>query len=225
MTEILTSAQMRAVERAAIESGAVSGAQLMDRAGAGVVAAVFQTWPELAQAPCRAVALCGPGNNGGDGFVVARLLRDLGWTVAVHLFGDPDALTPDAGANYRRWQAMGETVALEELQADTLADAALVVDALFGTGLTRPLDAPVFQRLARMLDGDRPRVVAVDIPSGLSADTGLPPAGGTVIPADLTVTFHRPKRGHVMARGPQLCAQLVVADIGLGPWDHVADGA
>jgi hydroxyethylthiazole kinase-like uncharacterized protein yjeF len=81
MTELLTAAQMRAIEAEAIASGAVTGLELMERAGAGVVEAIFAEWPALATAPHRAVVLCGPGNNGGDGFVVARLLKEAGWEV------------------------------------------------------------------------------------------------------------------------------------------------
>ena len=85
MTELLTAAQMRAIEQAAIESGEVTGLELMERAGRGVVEAIFEEWPELAKTPHRAVILCGPGNNGGDGFVVARLLKEWGWEVEVFL--------------------------------------------------------------------------------------------------------------------------------------------
>ena len=89
MTELLTAAQMRAIEAAAIASGEVTGLELMERAGRGVVEAIFEEWPELAQTSHRAVVLCGPGNNGGDGFVVARLLKQWGWEVEVFLYGDP----------------------------------------------------------------------------------------------------------------------------------------
>ncbi|WP_333847902.1 NAD(P)H-hydrate epimerase, partial [Phaeobacter italicus] len=136
MTDLLTSAQMRAIEQAAIDSGEVSGLELMERAGQGVVEAIFEEWPELAEpveagrgaSPSssighsdqsrnqgrppeylekgeslrRAVVLCGPGNNGGDGFVVARLLKERCWEVEVFLYGDPDKLPPDAKANYER---------------------------------------------------------------------------------------------------------------------------
>ena len=223
MTEILTSAQMRAVEHAAIESGAVTGLELMERAGAGVLEAVFTTWPELETGARRAVILCGPGNNGGDGFVVARLLHARGWAVALYLLGDARALTPDAARNHHRWQALGSTEPLDALTLAALAGASLVVDALFGTGLTRPLDTPEARRVAQMLAGAEARVVAVDIPSGLSADTGLPPAGGVVLPADLTVSFHRPKRGHLNGEGPEACGRLEVVDIGLEPWAGAAD--
>jgi len=96
MTELLTAAQMRAIEQAAIDSGEVTGIELMERAGAGVVEAIFEKWPELAKTDHCAVVLCGPGNNGGDGFVVARLLHEWGWEVEVFLYGDEDKLPPDA---------------------------------------------------------------------------------------------------------------------------------
>src|SRR6056297_2575710 len=114
MTELLTAAQMRAIEQAAIESGQVTGLELMERAGHGVVEAVFEEWPKLARAPHRAVVLCGPGNNGGDGFVVARLLKEWGWEVEVFLYGDPAKLPSDAKANYERGQRLGGVVPLEE---------------------------------------------------------------------------------------------------------------
>src|SRR6056297_4242097 len=138
MREILTAAQMRAIEKVAIESGAVTGLELMERAGRGVVEAVFEEWPELAQAPHKALVLCGPGNNGGDGFVVARLLQEWGWQVEVFLYGDAEKLPPDAKVNYDRWRAMGDVAALDA--APRFAqEADLFVDALFGTGLGRPL--------------------------------------------------------------------------------------
>ncbi|MEL7000410.1 MAG: NAD(P)H-hydrate epimerase, partial [Pseudomonadota bacterium] len=104
MTELLTAAQMRAVEQAAIDSGEVTGLELMERAGRGVVEAILEWGPELATAPHRAVVLCGPGNNGGDGFVVARLLKQRGWEVEVFLYGDEDKLPRDAAENARLWR-------------------------------------------------------------------------------------------------------------------------
>ena len=111
MTELLTAAQMRAVEQAAIDSGDVTGLDLMERAGAGVVEAIFEWRPELAEGERKAVVLCGPGNNGGDGFVVARLLKQRGWTVDVFLYGDEAKLPPDAAENARRWRELGEVKA------------------------------------------------------------------------------------------------------------------
>ncbi|MCX7645997.1 MAG: NAD(P)H-hydrate dehydratase [Rhodobacteraceae bacterium] len=222
MDELLTSAQMRAIEQAAIASGAVTGLELMERAGRGVVEAVLAQWPELAATWRRAAVLCGPGNNGGDGFVIARLLRDWGWAVEVLLLGDPERLPPDARANRDRWAAQG---AIRPLAADTAcraADCDLVVDALFGTGLARPLRPggvlPEWLHAPHSGAGTgsgRPPVVAVDLPSGLCSDSGHVLDGGVAVRADLTVTFHARKLGHVLARGPALCGRVVVADIGL----------
>lgn len=232
MTELLTSAQMRAVEQAAIESGDVTGLALMERAGQGVVAAVLDEWPALAEGMHRAVVLCGPGNNGGDGFVVARLLAEAGWTVQVYLYGDAETLPPDAKVNFERWCALGsvEPLAAAAIYHGTRPD--VIVDAIFGIGLTRPLP----ENVAQVFDWQAKKVwkgwtkivtVAVDCPSGLDLDTGRVPTlfkldadlsdpqpiiVGT---ADLTVTFHAPKIGHYLALGPMLCKRLQVADIGL----------
>ncbi len=107
MSELLTADQMRAIEQAAIESGEVTGLELMERAGQGVVEAIFKEWPEYVTAPKSASILCGPGNNGGDGFVVARLLHSRGWDVEVFLYGDAENLPPDARVNYERWSELG----------------------------------------------------------------------------------------------------------------------
>ena len=112
MTTLLTSEQMRVAEQAAMASGDVTGLEMMERAGRGVVEGVFERCPELAMAPHRAVILCGPGNNGGDGFVIARLLTENGWYVDTFLYGRPDALPPDARKNYERWDALGAVTAL-----------------------------------------------------------------------------------------------------------------
>lgn len=228
MTELLTAAQMRALEVAAIASGAVTGLELMERAGRGVVEAIFAEWPELAAGPFRAVVLCGPGNNGGDGFVVARLLAEWGCEVAVFLYGDAEKVPPDARVNYRRWCALGPVQPLtNESLADEAGRAHLAVDALFGIGLNRPfddLDAVQCElnwwQVARAL-GKAPRVVAIDVPSGLCADSGryLQAADenpfDSRIMANLTVTFHAPKPGHYLAQGPQACGRLRVVPLGL----------
>lgn len=181
MTELLTAAQMRAIEQAAIESGEVTGLELMECAGAGVVDAVLEEWPELAQGVHRAVVLCGPGNNGGDGFVVARLLADRGWPVEVFLYGDPDTLPPDAKSNHDLWAGMGEVKPFDVSVISKGRRPVLMVDALFGTGLSRaiPLDCAVAHEAVRKRDvGDEHpwrvpyHVVAVDCPSGMDCDSG-----------------------------------------------------
>jgi hydroxyethylthiazole kinase-like uncharacterized protein yjeF len=243
----ITAAKMRALEQDAISSGLVTGLELMERAGQGVVEAIFEEWPELENGSRRAVVLCGPGNNGGDGLVVARLLKDQGWEVEAFFFGSPEKLPPDARRNYEQWQKLG-----------TIADIAdfldrpgnpetgeggehVVIDALFGTGLSRPIRGiglvllevcearAVGGRCANLEHrvGDAARVVSIDMPSGICSDSGHiiisedfrgmadGVAAAPSINADLTVTFHRPKLGHYLADGPEACGKLVVKDIGL----------
>ena len=214
MTELLTAEQMRSTEGSAIRTGEVSGAMLMMRAGQGVVAAVADAWPELEKGARRAVVLCGPGNNGGDGFVVARLLHARGWAVDLYLYGDADKLPPDARANHDLWAALGDVFPLTGETEPGEAD--LLVDALFGTGLTRPVDLP--------LDSyEAPRVVAVDMPSGLCSDSGRV-IGDLAMAADLTVTFHSLKPGHVLAEGPAHCGTIDIVDIGLEDTEAPSDG-
>ncbi|MEO3413913.1 NAD(P)H-hydrate dehydratase [Roseovarius sp. CAU 1744] len=233
MSELLTAAQMRAIEQAAIESGEVTGLELMERAGRGVVEAIFEEWPELAKTSHRAVVLCGPGNNGGDGFVVARLLKEWGWEVEVFLYGDPEKLPPDAKVNYERWNELGAVDELTDDRIDGYGEdnpgTVIAVDALFGTGLTRSfLD---FGRVqdelnywqASSTQGEMPRVVSIDVPSGLCADSGQFLGYGPkdenpldlCVLSNLTVSFHSEKVGHRLFLGPLACAKVVVADIGL----------
>ena len=225
MTELLTAAQMRAIEQAAIESGEVTGLELMERAGRGVVEAIFEEWPKLAQTSHRAVVLCGPGNNGGDGFVVARLLKEWGWEVEVFLYGDPEKLPPDARVNYERWCEAGQVNSTEALDFGGFGHPDLFVDALFGTGLTRPMDAAA-EFLFTIVQELRPAplVVSVDIRSGFSSDTGtwLGPKSDfgflTVLGADLAVTFQWPKVGHFLgdlSQNSSSQTKLKTVDIGL----------
>ncbi len=227
MSELLTAAQMRSIEMAAIESGEVTGLELMERAGRGVVEAVFEEWPELAHAPHRAVVLCGPGNNGGDGFVVARLLKDWGWEVEVFLYGDPAKLPPDAKVNYERWAVLGEVFDLPKFLPNSADNSEVIFDALFGTGLSRAivdLDE-VFHGLIKItndweLYGKAPRVVAIDLPSGTCADSGRELRSkenysSASVEANLTVTFHRAKIGHYCEYGYAVCRSLCVKDIGM----------
>ncbi|MCK4711432.1 MAG: NAD(P)H-hydrate dehydratase [Marinosulfonomonas sp.] len=225
MTELLTAAQMRAIEQAAIDSGEVTGLELMERAGRGVVEAVFEEWPELAKTTHRAVVLCGPGNNGGDGFVVARLLKEWGWEVEVFLYGDADKLPPDAKVNCERWKGMGgnqKGVPPIEL----LISADIIVDALFGTGLTRALSGiyiEVVEQLSRLdlsVDGWpvylKDRIVSIDLPSGVCSDSGMPLDESYWFEAALTVTFHTWRVGHFLDFGPVTSGRVICMDIGLG---------
>ena len=218
MTELLTAAQMRAIEAAAIASGEVTGLKLMERAGRGVVEAIFEEWPELRSTSHRAVVLCGPGNNGGDGFVVARLLKEWGWEVEVFLYGDPERLPPDARVNYERWVGMGAVGRLQDCPRGYHRGCALIVDSVFGIGLSRPVEASILKPLQDAWfnedEPDAPRLVSVDLPSGLSSETGALHA--EIFPVDLTVTFQAPKPGHFLNRGPDVCGRLRVVDLGIG---------
>ena len=191
MDELLTPAEM---DRADHLSG-VPLDQLMDAAGRAVALAARRF------GPCRTLVLCGPGNNGGDGYVAARLLAQQGWPVAVARFGEPRSPGPAA-----RWH--GLTVPLD---AAEIGRADLVIDALFGAGLTRLLP----EALAHLLLQAR-RILAVDVPSGLDGATGCPL--GPVRRADLTVTFFRRKPGHLLLPGRTLCGETLLADIGLPPF-------
>ncbi|WP_378944037.1 NAD(P)H-hydrate dehydratase [Paracoccus sp. R86501] len=208
-TEILTSAQMRATEAAAIASGTVTDARLMERAGRTVADQIRLRWPE----PGRATVLCGPGNNGGDGYVIAHHLHRAGWQVSVS--GMRGKAAGAAGDAAERWLQSGPIRPLQTVT--TLPDQGVIVDAIFGTGLTR---APVgdLARILRLLSKVdlRDRIVAVDCPSGLCLDTGTFLGDGAQ--AGLTVAFDSPKPGHLIADGPTACGKLVVADIGLKDW-------
>jgi len=197
--QILTVAEMGRADAAAIAAG-TAGTVLMERAGAAVADAVAARFR-----PRTTAVLCGPGNNGGDGYVVARLLKARGWPVEVRALAPASAA--DAKAAAAQWDGP-----VEELSGD-LPAAELYVDALFGAGLARPLEgaaAAVAQRLALAPE----KVVAIDIPSGVPGDTGLPQ--GPAIAAGLTVTFHAKKPAHVLEPGRGRCGEIVVADIGLG---------
>ena len=225
MTELLTAEQMRCLEQAAMNDGFVTGLELMERAGKGVVDAMLSHWPQMEDQPRRALVLCGPGNNGGDGFVIARLLKARGWSIRVYLFGDAERLPSDARSNYDAWCSLGEVATWDPEKIAAEARADVVVDAVFGTGLTRSLPQEVARTLA-MDDPstEQPYRVAVDCPSGLDADTGLlllpdhegkPDQHAKSSYADLTVTFHSPKPGHYLQDGPRHCGALRIVDIGL----------
>jgi hydroxyethylthiazole kinase-like uncharacterized protein yjeF len=197
--EILTVAQIRAADRAAATAG-VGLDLLMERAGGAVAEAILARW-----SPRPALLLCGPGDNGGDGYVAARKLAEAGWPVTVAQLGDAAKLKGEAARAAALWT--GETVPLARVDPTGFD---LVVDALFGAGLTRALAGPVEMALRRC-EG-RP-LVAIDLPSGLAGDSGRPLNFAPL--AALTVTFHAKKPAHVLEPGRGLCGEIVVADIGI----------
>lgn len=200
---------MRAIELAAIESGEVSGLTLMERAGQGVVEAVLDLWPGACP---NAVVFCGPGNNGGDGYVIARRLSEMGWKVTVWAPLAP--VTQDARTNARIWADIGKVTT----QFDpAIAEGAIVIDALFGTGLARPI-AEHFWRPISCAQSRGARIIAVDILSGLCSDTGQVRAEGAYLGrgADLTVSFQTLKPGHLLLPAGAMTGAVRVVDIGLG---------
>ena len=193
-TALLTPLEMGELDRRTI-AGGTPEALLMERAGAAVAAEIGRRWTR------RPIAvLCGPGNNGGDGFVAARLLAAEGWPVRVALLGDKGV-------------RCGWTGPVEPFGAGVLDGAALVLDALFGAGLSRPLGEPAAGVLALAAQHGLP-IVAIDVPSGVFGATG---AGEGAVTAALTVTFGRLKPGHLLLPGRDLSGELVLAEIGLDP--------
>ncbi len=199
MTALLRVAQMVEADRSTVTAG-TSGIDLMHNAGTAVVREIVQRWSVR-----RVCVLCGPGNNGGDGFVVAGGLIAAGWPVRVALLGARDKLSGDAKFYAQRWRG-----AIEALVPAAVADAELVVDAIFGSGLSRALDPNVAQTLATAVQRQVP-LIAIDVPSGVMGDSG---ESLGAVAADCTVTFTRKKPGHLLLPGRDLCGATVVADIG-----------
>lgn len=210
---------MRAVEQAAIDSGAVSGLTLMERAGAAAAKVIAARWPGLAQGGQAVLVLCGPGNNGGDGYVVARHLAEAGWRVRVAALAPPQ--TPDAQAAAALWQGEVGVLGAPATGQAQQGGIGLCIDALFGTGITRPL-APEIAGFLRAVAASGCPLAAIDILSGICATSGRVLGAGSLPEADLTVTFHRRKLGHVLAEGGALGGTIVTCDIGLDPWQAAA---
>ena len=196
--ELLTPSEMAAVDALAPGFG-VAGRQLMENAGRAVARAVARR-----MRPCRTLVLCGPGNNGGDGCVAARLLQQAGWPVAIASLAPPRPGS-DAARMAARWR--GPSAAFSPAEA---ARASLVVDAVFGAGLTRDVEGVVADTLRASS-----RLVAVDVPSGVDGGTGA--VRGFAPRAALTVTFVQLKPGHLLDPGRDLCGETVLADIGMPP--------
>jgi len=197
---LLTVEEMYLADRLAIEAG-TSGLELMENAGAALEREIVKRWDQR-----PVVVLCGPGNNGGDGFVVARRLKDGGWPVRLALLGTVENLKGDAATNARRWDGK-----VEDLSPDLLDDHPLVIDALFGAGLARALEGAALGCIEAINTGNL-ECVGIDVPSGIHGDTGE--ILGAAPKCALTVTFFRAKPGHLLMPGRALTGDLVVADIG-----------
>ena len=196
---LLTSRQMAEADRLTVASG-ISGIALMENAGRSVAHVIMQRW-----APRPVIVLCGPGSNGGDGFVAARRLAEADWPVRVAVLVPRDQLRGEAAHHAALWRGP-----VEALTPAALDGAELVVDAIFGAGLSRALECAAAQTLAAAA-ARRMAIVAVDVPSGLMGDTGT--SVGAVA-AVITVTCFRKKPGHLLQPGRTLCGEVVVAEIG-----------
>jgi hydroxyethylthiazole kinase-like uncharacterized protein yjeF len=201
MFQLLTNAEMSEADRRTIISG-VSGQTLMENAGAAVADAVLARHPPGS----RITVVAGTGNNGGDGFVAARQLRRTGYRVAVHLIGRLDAIKGDAAEAARQWPGSVATGVLD------LAGTHVIIDALFGAGLDRPVAAAALAAITAINGAGLP-VIAVDLPSGINGTTGA--VMGGAVNASRTITFFRKKPGHLLSPGRNYCGQVQVAEIGI----------
>ncbi|MDX1630708.1 MAG: NAD(P)H-hydrate epimerase, partial [Thermoanaerobaculia bacterium] len=212
--KVLDAAAMREVDRRAIEELGIPSLVLMENAASGVADALAASYPESG----RVAIFCGPGNNGGDGLALARILSNRGWEVTTVLVHGGKELSGDAGTQRSIVAAMGlpvlEVAGEEDLERSlrTVRAHEVVVDALFGTGLDRPLE-DLFGRTVDALDGLGIPLVAVDIPSGLDASRSE--RIGPSTHADLTVTFAAPKRAHLFAPAADAVGRVVVVDLGI----------
>jgi NAD(P)H-hydrate epimerase len=222
----LTASEMHEVDRLTAERLGVPGLQLMESAGKAAAEVFLEEYGRSSTSPpSRICVLCGKGNNGGDGFVVARHLKEEADRVDVYLLANPDELRGDAAKNFARWRDAGSEVTVLAKEADwersfpAIASAEVIIDAILGTGL-RGAPAGItavaiedLNRLSRNATAPTPRwIVAVDTPSGLPSDGE--PAEGPVLRAHLTVTFTAPKIGQLISRDAPCCGHIVVRAIG-----------
>ncbi|HEY4116188.1 MAG TPA: NAD(P)H-hydrate dehydratase [Rhizomicrobium sp.] len=199
--EILTVGQCYEADKYAAAHG-VPSLTLMENAGRAVADEICKRW-----SPRPTAVLCGPGNNGGDGFVVARLLGERGWNVSVESLVDPRRLKDEAAEMATRWGGKATPFAASHPSTE------LYVDAMFGAGLGRTLEGRAAE-IVRILNKSDLPVIAVDVPSGLHGDLGRG-YDDVVVQAEVSVTFFRKKLAHVLMRGSALCGEVVVADIGI----------
>jgi NAD(P)H-hydrate epimerase len=202
--ELLTPQEMARADRLAMARG-VAGLALMETAGRAVADAARRLVPPGS----RVAVLCGPGNNGGDGFVAARILKRASYDVRLFLLGDKSALKGDAAEMARRFD--GPVRGLDPFKLESVH---LIIDGLFGAGLSHPIDG-IAAEMIEAVNAQKAPVIAIDVPSGLDGATGE--AHGPVVRATETVTFFRRKPGHVVYPGRALCGTVRVADIGIPP--------
>jgi len=214
MLHTISPQDMQEMERAYLEGTGYPSLLLMEHAAQ----AVADCLERYAQKGARVLFVCGGGNNGGDGCAAARIWMQRGGKADVWLLGSPSKMKGDAGVNASLLSVCGANMSILYGEAPEIpADCRAIVDALFGTGLSRALEGAALSAVERMNESGLP-VVAVDIPSGVDGATGQ--MLGEAVRAAATVTFHRPKHGHLLFPGRALTGELIVADIGILPeWD------
>ena len=215
MIAVLDASQMREADRVTIRELGLPGMVLMEAAAGAVTEVVVERFADAR----RVVVACGPGNNGGDGLAVARQLRCRGFSVDAALLVGESELKGDAAAQLELARNFGVPIhrcgSRPSRLADLLPGASVIVDALFGTGLDRPLEGR-WAKVVGVLNGAGVPIVAVDIPSGLQGSSGE--VVGEAVEAAVTVTFAAPKVAHVLPPACWRCGEIAVADIGIPPW-------
>jgi NAD(P)H-hydrate epimerase len=202
----LTVEQMTMADRLTIKAG-TPGIDLMEAAGLACADVVRSTY-----SPRATLVVCGPGNNGGDGYIIARQLETAGWMVRVVQFCPIEELSGDAAIAAGRWHATTKSGRAHLIENADLGDAELIIDALFGTGISRDIDGSIASFIETINESDVP-VLSVDIASGVEGNTGA--IRGVAMEAEKTVAFCAPKQGHFLKPGCMYCGELIVADIGI----------
>lgn len=203
---VLTAQQMRLAEQSAVTAGTPL-IVLMERAGLAVAEQVMARYTKR-----PTIILCGPGNNGGDGFVAARHMAAKGWPVRILLYGKLEELTPEAKVAASRWRGAVITASVSVMENALQKGAQLIIDAFYGIGLRRAITGEA-AAILQLINRSRLPIVSVDIPSGLNADTGQ--VFGQSAVADLTICFFRKKLAHVLMPGRMLCGEIIVMDVGI----------
>jgi len=204
--KVVTAEEMREIDRVTIKDYGISGTVLMERAGLAVAEKIRELYERR-----KVIVLSGGGNNGGDGIVAARNLHEWGWNVKIILLLKENKLSPDCLLQYKIAKKAGVAIEFRDYITDKDIHSALVVDAIFGTGLSKNITGKTAEIISFINSSDAP-VISVDIPSGISSDTGQ--IMGEAVRADYTVTFGLPKRGHLLYPGADYTGRLFIEDIG-----------